>query len=119
MKLFMQFSLVSLVLAALAIACGGYDDDDDDYKEPQPASALEADFQANVKPVLDRSCGGSSCHTSGTARDGLIKSGSALISSRAEGLVAANAMPKPGSAQAEQFSAGDKQTVLGFIVKYK
>ena len=105
----------------LLFSCGGGDDD-----SPQPSpggqdigSAALQEFNQTVSPVLQKSCAGASCHTSGTARDAIITSADGLLKSRADQLVAANKMPKPGSPQAEAFTGGDKQVILNFIQKYK
>lgn len=115
----MKILALTLTVLMFTVSCGY--DDDSGSSAPKPSSTQidEAKFQAVVAPVVQKSCGGGKCHTSGTARDAIISSGAKLVASRSNILVASNKMPKPGSKQAEEFSAEDKQIILGFIAKYK
>ena len=106
-----------------AVSCG--DDDDDNGYNPNPPPTDNRDqereqaFNANIKPLVTQSCAGANCHTSGAARDNVIKTGKNFVSGGALNRLSNESMPPPGSGPAEAFSAADRQKLIDFINKWR
>jgi len=56
--------LSALVISSLLISCSQPNEQILDAQPPVPAGG---EFSAKVKPILDRNCGGSSCHSGGSS----------------------------------------------------
>jgi hypothetical protein len=121
----MQRFLLILSFLALTMACGSKDSASTPGPSPQPQptpnpnSGSAAEFASTVKPILAKSCAGGSCHTSGAARDNIIKTDVNFLKSKAGQEIQEGEMPPPGSAQASAISGSDKSALLAFIAKYK
>jgi hypothetical protein len=86
--------------------------------QPNPTDPTQ-EFNTTVKPLLQKNCGGGNCHTSGGSRDAAIQSANNFIKGTSGQRIQSGNMPPSGTAQANNFSAADKSTLLGFIAKYK
>jgi len=86
---------------------------------PNPTPDPTQEFNATIKPILQKNCGGASCHTSGGARDAATASLANFTKGTSGSRIQSGNMPPSGSSQAGSFSAADKSTLLGFIAKYK
>lgn len=121
----MQHFLLILSFLFMTIACGSKDSASTPGPSPQPQpipgpdGGSAAEFASTIKPILAKSCAGGSCHTSGAARDNIIKTDVNFLKSKAGQEIQAGEMPPPGSAQASSISGTDKSTLLAFIAKYK
>lgn len=87
--------------------------------QPPGGKDPAAEFTSTIKPILAKNCGGGNCHTSGSPRDAVIQTAAAFINGGASARMTSSSMPPVGSAQAGNFSAGEKTTLLAFIAKYK
>lgn len=86
--------------------------------DPNPTDPAQ-EFNATVKPLLQKNCGGGNCHSSGGSRDAAIQSANNFIKGTSGQRIQSGSMPPSGTSQASNFSAVDKRTLLAFIAKYK
>lgn len=116
MKVFLFLSFV-----LFSFSCG---DDDDNSSSPPPSKPPPSSTPAEVsftrvKPVLAKSCGGGSCHTSGNSRDRVIVSSRNFLGSKACTLVRNLKMPKPGSPQAGAITDAERKRITDYCAAHK
>jgi len=104
--------LLPLLVVGLITACGSDDDDED------TATATVVTF-SDVSSIIEASCGGSDCHSSGAANaayvgnETLVNSNAAALTTRIESTNTALVMPPTTSDKT--LSDADKTTLLNYL----
>ena len=104
-----------LLFCLMFVGCG--DEEDNPSPPSLPPENVQV-FNAVVKPLAAKNCGGSKCHTSGAARDAVIQNAGSFLNGSACDRVKNGSMPVPGSPQAENFPDREKAIILGYCSKY-
>jgi len=109
---------VFLFLVMFSLSCGDDDKKDDSSSPPLQPSPAEVAF-TDLKPLVVKSCGGGSCHTSGNSRDKVIVSSQNFLGSKSCAYVVALKMPKPASAQAGAMTDDERKEITDYCSEHR